>query len=172
MRSRMAIGDHPIHPMLVPLAIGLFAWTLAADIIYVATGQDHMWYDIAFWSGIGGIVCALVAALPGLGDYITVAINSEARGHATAHMFLNLMAVALFIVAMLIMRDDGALDGSALVSVIVLHAIANAGLAVSGWLGGEMVYRYRLGVLPAGDGTTALPVRGPEAAAEERRRAA
>src|SRR5436190_24084615 len=117
----MALGDHPIHPMLVPLAIGLFAWTLVADIVFVATGQDHMWYDIAFWSGIAGIVAALVAALPGLGDYVTIAVNSDARGHATAHMFLNLAAVALFFVATLMMRDDGAVDGSALVTVILVH---------------------------------------------------
>ena len=51
------------------------------------------------WSGIAAIVTALLAALPGFGDYFTMARHSDARGIATAHMGLNLATVALFVVA-------------------------------------------------------------------------
>ena len=48
MKSKFAIAGHPIHPALVALPIGLIIWTLVADIVYLASDKDHMWYDIAF----------------------------------------------------------------------------------------------------------------------------
>ncbi len=148
MRSKFAIAGHPLHPALVAVPIGLFGWTLLADIIYLASGRDHMWYDIAFWTGIAAIVSALVAALPGFGDYFTMAINSRARGMATAHMLFNLTTVALYFVAMLLMLDDNAVDKGAFSVVLILHAMGFGILGLSGWLGGEMVYKHHLSVVP------------------------
>ena len=148
MRSKFAIADHPIHAILVAIPIGLFAWTLVADLAYVGTGKDHMWYDIAFWAGIGAIVSALIAALPGLGDFVTVVAHTEARRTGLLHMSLNLAVVALFTVAMLLMLDDGALDGGRLAAVVALHAVGAGTLLVSGWLGGEMTFRHHIGMIP------------------------
>ncbi len=148
MRSRMSILGHPLHPMLIALPIGLFAWTLVADIVYAGSGRTHEWYSIAFWSGIAAIVTALLAALPGFGDYFTMAVHSDARGMATAHMLLNLSVVVLFLVAMLLMLGDGALRGGRQATVLVLHAVGVGLLLLSGWLGGEMVYRHHLAVIP------------------------
>lgn len=148
MRSRMSILGHPLHPMLIALPIGLFAWTLVADIVYAGSGRTHEWYSIAFWSGIAAIVTALLAALPGFGDYFTMAVHSDARGMATAHMLLNLSVVALYFVAMLLMLGDGAVRGGQQVAVLILHIIGVGLLLLSGWLGGEMVFRHHLAMIP------------------------
>jgi uncharacterized membrane protein len=148
MRSKAALAGHPLHPMLVPIPIGLFIWTLVADIVYLATDKDQMWYDIAFWTGIAAWISALVAALPGFADLLTVAIKTTARQIALIHMGLNVTIVGLYFVAMLLMLDDGAVDGTELAIVVVLHAIGSGLLLVSGWLGGEMSYRHHLGVVP------------------------
>lgn len=148
MRSKFSIGGHPLHPMLVALPIGLFVWALVADIIYVARDNDPVWYDLAFWTGIAAIVTALVAALPGFGDYFTMASKSDARGIATAHMILGLTTTSLFIIAAALMWDDGAVDGSRLTAVVALHAVGVGLLALSGWLGGEMVFKHHLAVVP------------------------
>ena len=52
MRSKFSLAGHPFHPMLVAIPIGLFAWAFVSDIVYIASDKGHMWYDIAFWSGI------------------------------------------------------------------------------------------------------------------------
>jgi len=148
VRSKFALAGHPIHPMLVAIPIGLFAWTLVSDIVYLGTDHDHMWYNIAFWSGIAAMVSALVAALPGFGDYFTMALKSDAAAMATAHMLLNLGVVALFFIAMLFMLDDNAVSGGALGATVALHAVGVGALLVSGWLGGEMVFRHHLAVAP------------------------
>jgi uncharacterized membrane protein len=148
MRSKFSIAGHPLHPTLVALPIGLFAWALVADIVYFGTGKDKMWYDISFWSGIAAMLSALVAALPGFGDYLTMARSSDARGIATAHMLLNLSVLALYFVAMLLQLNEGALTGGRAAAVLILHAVGTGVLSLSGWLGGEMVYRHHLSVIP------------------------
>jgi uncharacterized membrane protein len=148
MRSKVSLMGHPLHPMLVALPIGLFGWALVADIVYAASGRTHEWYSLAFWSGIAAIVTALLAALPGFGDYLTTAVHSDARGMATAHMLLNLTVVALFFVAMLLALDDNAVRSGRQVAVLVLHAVGVGLLLLSGWLGGELVFRHHLAMIP------------------------
>ena len=41
-RSTARIGDHPIHPMLVPFPIVCFILTFVADILYTRT-HDTSW---------------------------------------------------------------------------------------------------------------------------------
>ena len=147
MRSKFSLGGHPLHPMLVTVPIGLFVWALFSDVVYVIS-DNQTWYDIAFWTGIAAIVTALVAALPGFGDFISMARKSDSQELAVAHMTLNLAVVANYAVAAVLAADDGALDGGRLGAVVALHAVGSGMLLVSGWLGGEMVYRRHLAIIP------------------------
>jgi uncharacterized membrane protein len=148
MKSKAAISGHPIHPMFVAVPIGLAVWTLIADIVYILTDKDPTWYDISYWSGLAFWVSALIAALPGFVDFFTVAMKSDAKNIAVAHMALNLTVTGLFLVSTLLMRDDGAVTGSDLTLVVVLHLLGVGLLGLSGWLGGEMVFRHHIGMVP------------------------
>lgn len=148
MHSKYAIFGHPLHPMLVTIPIGLFIWAFVSDVVYVARDHDAPWYDISFWTGIAAWVTGLIAALPGFGDYMARARHSSAANIATAHMTLNLIVVAAYLVAMLLQLDSGATSGGQLGAVFVLHLAGTSLLLLSGWLGGEMVYRHHLGVIP------------------------
>ncbi|MDQ3025900.1 MAG: hypothetical protein M3R58_05290 [Pseudomonadota bacterium] len=68
MRTPASIAGHPIHPMLVPIAIGCFVFSFAADLICIVRGNPGLWNPIAYYVMLGGIVGALVAAVPGLID--------------------------------------------------------------------------------------------------------
>lgn len=148
MRSRVAIAGHPIHPMLVPVPIGLLVGSVAADIAYILTGQSEMWADIAFWALAGGIITALLAALAGFGEYWLLARHTDARGMAVAHMVMNVAAVALFLVSLLLRLDEVSLDGSRFGAAFALSVVALVMLGVSGWIGGELSYKKHLGVVP------------------------
>lgn len=151
MRSKFSIYGHPFHPLLVALPIGLFVWTFASDIIYVASDKEPDWYDISLWTGAAAVATALLAALPGFGDYFTIGIKSEARIIGAAHMLLNLTTVALFAAALLLMIDNNAVDGTNLAIVVALHAVGVGLLSISGVLGGEMTFRHHLAVIPHAD---------------------
>lgn len=148
MKSKFSIEGHPLHPALIALPIGLFIWAFVADIVYLATDKNALWYDISFYTGIAAIITALIAALPGFGDYLTMSMSSGERLVATLHMLFNLAVVGLFFIAMIIAWDSGATGGAELWMVIILHAIGVGLLTVGGWLGGHMVYVYHFAMVP------------------------
>lgn len=133
------LGKHPIHPMLVVLPLGLWIAALAFDIVHIVTGNP-LWRALAFWNIGAGILGALLAAVPGFVDYL--GLQGRARRIATFHMLLNLGAVALFAVNWYIRtRVPGDSWWPPALSIVGV-----AGVLISGWLGGELVYVERVGV--------------------------
>jgi len=144
MRSRASIAEHPIHPMLVAMPVGLFIGALIFDIVGAATGNP-VWETLAFYDIAIGVIGALAAALPGFVDYLT--LRGEAARVATWHMGLNLTMVVLFAVNWFLRTDAGhrwVSAGSRL--PLVLSIIGVGILGVSGWLGWHLVYVHRVGV--------------------------
>jgi nitrite reductase/ring-hydroxylating ferredoxin subunit/uncharacterized membrane protein len=142
MRSRAHLDGHPIHPMLIPFP---FAYLLGAvGIDAAATLADRpRWYSTARHMRNLGIASALVAAVPGIVDYLyAVPPQSSARRRATWHALANVSALALF--AAVARRRDGDRRPE---SWEVAVQMAGAGLmSVAGWMGGTLVYRNQLGV--------------------------
>ncbi len=64
MISKASVAKHTIHPMLVPLPIGLWIFSLVCDFIYKGVG-DLLWHTMAYYSLAGGVIGGLLAALPG-----------------------------------------------------------------------------------------------------------
>ena len=150
MRSQFSLFGHPLHPMLVILPVGLFAWAFASQLIFLTT-TDHQWYTIAFWTSIAALSAGLFAAVPGAGDLLTIGARSRAFGMGIAHMFLNLSTIVLYFVAVLLMLNNNATGGASLVAASTLMGVGLIVLSVSGWLGGEMVYKHHLAVIPYSD---------------------
>lgn len=134
MSSPASIGKHPIHPMLVALPIGLWVFSLVCDIVRLS-GGTQIWSAVAAYSIAGGIVGALLAAVPGFIDYLSID-EAEMKRIATNHLLLGLGAVVIFALDLwLRFRAD---EGSKIpVSLSVFGVIV---IGIGGWLGGEMVY--------------------------------
>ena len=64
-------GGHPVHPALVSLPIGLWTFSLAADLVH-GLGGGSIWQDLALYTLGAGIVGAVIAAVPGFIDYLTI----------------------------------------------------------------------------------------------------
>jgi uncharacterized membrane protein len=128
--------------MLVPVPIGLWIFSLAADVV-ARVGGDPVWLTMAYWTMLAGTIGALVAAVPGLIDYAGVTAPRAVR-IATLHLALNLTLVGLY-VANLVIRTMG---GGAGTLPLVLSVIGVGLLVVSGWYGGELVYRQGVAVEP------------------------
>ena len=140
--SRAAIAGHPIHPMLVPLPIGALVGVLIADIAYVRTHD-------AFWARGGrvltdaGILAAGLAAMPGLIDF-TGRDRIRAHPEAWLHAAGNATVLGLAVVSHFIRnRDERA---AAAGPGIAISALSAGILGLTGWLGGELSYRHRIGV--------------------------
>lgn len=141
MRTPASIAGHPIHPMIVPIAIGCFVFSFASDIICLATGHADPWNMLAYYTMIGGIIAALCAALPGLIDLLSLPAGYT-RGVAIKHMSINLLVVVLWIVNAYLRHGNP----QQLKLPMLLSLVAILLLLVSGWLGGKMVFEAGVGV--------------------------
>jgi uncharacterized membrane protein len=140
MSSPASIGKHPIHPMLVVFPIGLWIFSFVCDLIHLLVSSNPIWSDVAFYCIGGGIAGALLAAIPGFIDYLSLT-DTRTKKIATYHLVLNLIGVVLF-AANFGLRFTARGDSLP----IILSAITLVGVGISGWLGGELVYVHGVGV--------------------------
>ena len=149
MKTPAAVAKHPIHPMVIPFPIALWIFSLASDLIYLFEFGGPVWKDIALYTMVGGIIGGLAAAVPGYLDYRSLTDPVAVR-LAQMHMVINVGLVLLFTVnaGLRIMNETGALVP------VLLSAVGVAALAVSGWLGGELVYVQGVAVQPTRDSSS------------------
>ena len=148
MRTPANILNHPIHPMLVPIPIGLWIFSLVCDLIHAGGSTNPAWPTVALYTMGGGIVGALAAAVPGLIDLLS--LPPGPRKTAITHMVINLTVVALYVVNFW-MRLSHPAD---LKLPLGLSIVAIGLLVISGWLGGKMVYVHGIAVSAAPDTTS------------------
>ena len=72
---------------------------------------------------------------------------------ATTHMALNLSAVVLYIVSLFLRMNNAAFQTSRWTGAMTLEIVALVTLRTSRWLGGQMAYVHRVGVLESEDET-------------------
>ena len=142
-RSTAQIAGHPIHPMLVAFPIAFFVATLLTDIVFMST-MNTGWAMASQWLLGAGLVMAALAALAGLTDVLG---ERRIRNLNTVwlHAGGNVLAVLISLYSFYIRYQAGAAAGVS-TTQIVLSAIVVAILLFTGWLGGEMVFRDRVGV--------------------------
>src|SRR5687768_8845355 len=96
MLSKARIGSHPLHPMLIAIPITTYLGTFAALVAYGVTA-DPFWFRLALWCNVIGVGSALLAAVPGLIDYLTVVPRGTiARRTGAVHAVANVLALGLF----------------------------------------------------------------------------
>jgi len=138
-QSTAKIGDHPIHPMLVPFPIVCFILTFVCDVLYTQ-GHSELATASKWLLGIG-LVMAALAAVTGLTDFLG---EKRIQGSdAIKHMLANVSAVVLEIVNLVLrLKNDAAIGKIGVYLSIVVVLI----LLYSGWKGGDLVFRHGMGV--------------------------
>ena len=142
VKSTAAIGKHPIHPMLIPFPIAFLVGALATDAIYWLT-RAEMWAWFSFWLIYAGLVMGIIAAIVGFIDFAS--IDAVRRLTAAWIHFAGNGLVLLLALANLLIRWDNQI-GAVLPAGIVISAVVSAILVVTGWYGGELSFRHRIGV--------------------------
>jgi uncharacterized membrane protein len=96
---------------------------------------------------VGGLIGALCAAVPGFVDLLFYKGGAPpVKKIALTHMAINLTAVVLYAVNIwLRARGPGSMSAG-FNTPVLLSIIGVALLCVSGWLGGQMVHVYGVGV--------------------------
>jgi nitrite reductase/ring-hydroxylating ferredoxin subunit/uncharacterized membrane protein len=128
----------PLHVVLTDVPIG--AWTLAIAFDVLDLIRTRREFALAADTSIAiGLVCAAGAAVTGVTDWSDV--DPPARRTGFIHGLLNLSATALFATSLVLRKKKRLRTGGRICS-----ALAYAAMSYAAHLGGEMVYKRRVGV--------------------------
>ena len=145
MVSKARIGGHPIHPMLVHFPLALWTTSFAADVVFYFQRNVKLLYVAKFLLA-AGILGAAAAAIPGIMDWAAIK-NPEAKKIANWHARLNILALIIFCVSLYLrLERNGGIVGHRLMIPFILSLVGVILISISGYLGGDLAYRYGIGV--------------------------
>jgi uncharacterized membrane protein len=153
-------AGHPLHPQLVGFPLGLLPFSCVMDVLYVCTGNEA-YADTAYHTMVGGYVGAMAAGAAGAADYFSIPRNTQTKKVADVHAILNLGLMGLYGLNLLLRARRRPPTGPL---PTLLSLAGTAGLIVSAWFGGELVYKLGMRVEPVmeGDTTPELKLPGDE----------
>jgi nitrite reductase/ring-hydroxylating ferredoxin subunit/uncharacterized membrane protein len=128
---------HPIHPAITDIPLGAWTVALAFDTIETLNGDDSLapGADSAIMIGLAG---AVGAAATGIADW--QALDTKPLRVGLVHGVLNSSATLLYATSLLLRKRGDRAAGRVL-------AFAGYGIALTAaYLGGDLVYRDRIGV--------------------------
>jgi uncharacterized membrane protein len=144
MKSKASVAGHPIHPMLIPFPLALWATSFAVDVLFYFLRHPTL-LIIAKFMIAAGCLGAIAAAIPGIIDWLTIK-NGEVKRAANWHARLNVVALVVFAISFFMrMGRYSELVGRRLTLPFLLSAVGVILISISGWLGGELVFRYGIG---------------------------
>lgn len=144
---------HPFHPILVTVPIGAWVAGLVFDIASRIVGNPGFLTQGSVWLIAIGVVGALLAAMVGFLDLLAIPAGTSAFRTGLVHMSLNLVVVGAYIGNFFWRHAGYGKPDPVGLGPLVLSAASLAALAVSGYLGGKLAYRY--GVRVAEESTQA-----------------
>ena len=143
MDSRLKVAGHAVHPMLIPLPLGMFVGTLIFDVVYLIT-DDLQFATVSFFMAVLAAVGGVAAAATGAVDFKNIPKGTRAKRVGLVHAIGNDIVIALFALSAFLRYRADDYEPSAL--ALALTFAGAAASFVTGWLGGELVERLGVGV--------------------------
>lgn len=138
------LGHRP-HPALTDFPIVLFTLAWGAEVVHRFDAglipADWLGYLLAL-----GWVTALPTAATGLWDYVCLPAGHPAQGTAVRHLTLVAAALASFVGSWILHYAQGPS-----LYTLLLSSAGEAVLLAGAWHGGELVFRYGVGVDSEGE---------------------
>jgi uncharacterized membrane protein len=150
MASKASIAGHPVHPMLIPFPLALWVTSFIVDVIFYFYRNTTLLLISKFLLA-AGIIGGLVAAVPGIIDWLAIK-NQEVKRIANWHARFNIIALLIFAVSLYLRTHYGApWIGWRLTVPFLISLVGVILIGISGWLGGDLVYKHGVSVAPQHD---------------------
>ncbi len=143
--SSANIRGHPIHPMIVQFPITLLVGAFVSDLVYLITGNTF-WPIFSYWLILVGLLTGVAAGIAGATDFLTIGTPRE-HVAGWVHAGGNILVIILTFINLMLRWENPVLTGTTLASGFILSLIVAATLVITGWYGGELSYRYMVGVV-------------------------
>lgn len=145
MYSKVKIFGHPLHPMLIAFPVALYTAALVSYIVY-DSNSNLFWYRLAVVANIAGVIMAVVAAIPGLIDWLFIPRESRAKQTGIYHLMCNTLALVCFAIAAWVGNSQWNEERPETGTVIPLSAIGFVLTLLAGFLGWKLVQKHHVGV--------------------------
>ena len=143
MESHAKAVGHAIHQQLIPFPLGLLSTAVIFDLLRLVT-DDERYATAAFFMIAAGLVSAVLAAAFGAIDYYAIPQGTRAKRVGASHGLGNVAVAAIFLVSWWLRRDEPARIPDT--AALLLSVAGGVLLTITGWLGGELVDRHRVGI--------------------------
>lgn len=140
--SKMSLGGHPIHPMLIHFPVAALVGLIGSDLGYWLSG-DYFWARVSLWLAGIGAFGGWLSGLVGLLDLLLV-VRIRRLITAWCHAVLAVMLLSLASFNWLLRVDQP--DLLLLPWGIFLSCLTGLLIAATGYLGGQLVYEHGVGV--------------------------
>jgi uncharacterized membrane protein len=138
-----------MHPLMITFPLGLLSTAVLLDIFYLITGSEGATV-LSFWMIALGIIFGLLAAIPGLIDWVAIIpANTRAKSVGLLHGIGNVVVLVLFAGSWYLRRDaePGFRMAGRPETFALILSFAGFVLALgTGWLGGELIERLGIAV--------------------------
>lgn len=140
--SKVRIGRHPIHALLVHFPIAFVLAGFACDLAFWWTG-DTFWARAALWAIGASAVLGTAAAMTGMLDFLLVA---DIRHFVSSwnHFLIAVVLISMVCANWWLRIADP--SGSVLPWGLFLSGVSVLAVSAAGWLGGKLVYEHSIGV--------------------------
>jgi len=141
--SSIAILGHPIHPIIVIFPIAFLSAAAGTDLGYWIT-RGEFWAQASIWLLGVGLLAGIAAAITGMFDFVRIPRTRNRRA-GWAHMLLNIAVLVLTIGNFFWRLFDT--TASIVPTGLILSWIVATLLLASGWYGGELMFRHKVGIV-------------------------
>lgn len=143
MNGPVKLLGHPLHPMLIVFPLGLLAGAVIFDMVSMIS-NNPLFYVVSYWMIVAGLIGGLLAAVVGFIDWLGISSGTRAKSVGGWHGLGNLVIVVLFATSWWLRSGS---QNNVPSSLAFILSLLGFGLAlVTGWLGGELVYRLGMAV--------------------------
>ncbi|HXV41636.1 MAG TPA: DUF2231 domain-containing protein [Anaerolineae bacterium] len=142
----LPIPGHPLHPMTVHFPIAFYCLGVLLTLLYLWRGRAD-YEQFSYWSFILSWLGALFASLIGLIDQSQLELSDPRRNNVNSHITAGVALIILngLLVYMRFRWADVLTRRRWL--YLGLMALGLIAILATAWLGAELVYRWRVGVL-------------------------
>ena len=141
--STVSIAGHPLHPVIVIFPVAFLAAAAGTDIGYWLT-SDPFWARASVLLIGAGFAAGILAAIVGFLDFTRIKRVRE-RSAGWLHMGGNVAAMVLSLINLLLRQGNAA--EPIVFTGLGLSIVVASLLSVSGWFGGELSFRHKVGVI-------------------------
>lgn len=141
IESRAAIAGHPLHPMMIHFPVAALIGLIATDLAFVFTA-DPFWARAGLWLAGVGALGGWLASIAGAIDLFTVRrVRRLVTGWCHAILAIMLLSLASLNWVQRFEAVEAIWPWGLYVSLLT-----GALIAVTGFLGGRLVYEHAVGV--------------------------